>query len=403
MTQIQDLVDSLADRLRSPVGIDDRRYRAVAYSSHPDSIDPVRRMSILGRQAPSAVTEWLDDLGLQTATEDVRLPRNEALGMAPRVCVPLRFHDRLLGFLWLMDEQGLTDETLHEVDDYAAQMCHELLRLEQEEAGTRLREAEAVRALTTGTAGERDLAPGTVASACCYVVVLVRPLGEGLPLGREADVRLTLATDRTRRGAAPRHVLAAVGDSRAVVVCAGPSFEQLARCASGLLTSAETEFSDLDDVVVSVGVSGSRHRLSELGSARREAELAARVAAAPTGIGPLALWTGLGAYRMAAALVDDRDPVDYLPVTLRTLLRAGDAHVLVPTIETFLERGGDVAVASAELFIHRSSLYNRLHRAEELSGVDLRSGSDRLELQLGLRLWRLAGAPELTGRIDASS
>jgi hypothetical protein len=53
-------------------------------------------------------------------------------------------------------------------------------------------------------------------------------------------------------------------------------------------------------------------------------------------------------------------------------------------------RGAIGRPTARELFIHRSSLYNRLHRVEELSGIDMRSGADRLTLHLGLRLWRLS-------------
>jgi DNA-binding PucR family transcriptional regulator len=50
---------------------------------------------------------------------------------------------------------------------------------------------------------------------------------------------------------------------------------------------------------------------------------------------------------------------------------------------------GDAVAAAAELFVHRSSLYNRLHRIEQLAGIDIRSGADRLEMHLGIRLWLL--------------
>jgi DNA-binding PucR family transcriptional regulator len=61
------------------------------------------------------------------------------------------------------------------------------------------------------------------------------------------------------------------------------------------------------------------------------------------------------------------------------------------TLETYLEYAGDATRSAAALFLHRSSFYSRLHRIEGLAGVDLKSGADRLELHLGLRLWRMGG------------
>ncbi|MBN9622586.1 MAG: helix-turn-helix domain-containing protein, partial [Actinobacteria bacterium] len=70
----------------------------------------------------------------------------------------------------------------------------------------------------------------------------------------------------------------------------------------------------------------------------------------------------------------------------------GEALSLIETLERYLDLGGDARAAAEQLFIHRSSLYGRLHRIEEVAGVDLHSGEDRLELHLGVRLWRLGGS-----------
>lgn len=115
MTETQALVDALAATLDRPVGVDDRRYRAVAYSSHVDGVDPVRLASILQREAPHEVTAWLESLGIETARGVVRVPANARFGMTARVCVPIRFDDTLLGYLWLIDEpEPLTAAELEE-------------------------------------------------------------------------------------------------------------------------------------------------------------------------------------------------------------------------------------------------------------------------------------------------
>jgi DNA-binding PucR family transcriptional regulator len=72
------------------------------------------------------------------------------------------------------------------------------------------------------------------------------------------------------------------------------------------------------------------------------------------------------------------------------LLVSPEATTLVGTLETYLDHAGDAQAAASALFVHRSTLYNRLHRIEELTGIDLRAGDDRLELHLGLRIWRMA-------------
>jgi DNA-binding PucR family transcriptional regulator len=51
---------------------------------------------------------------------------------------------------------------------------------------------------------------------------------------------------------------------------------------------------------------------------------------------------------------------------------------------------GDVKSTAAELWLHRTSLYYRLRRIEEVAGVDLNRGEDRLLCYVALRLSRLS-------------
>jgi DNA-binding PucR family transcriptional regulator len=75
------------------------------------------------------------------------------------------------------------------------------------------------------------------------------------------------------------------------------------------------------------------------------------------------------------------------------LLADPAAAALLPTLEAFLDCAGDVGRTAAGLRVHRSTLYHRLSRAEQLSGLSLRDGRDRLLIHLALRLHRLYGTP----------
>jgi hypothetical protein len=66
---------------------------------------------------------------------------------------------------------------------------------------------------------------------------------------------------------------------------------------------------------------------------------------------------------------------------------------LMATARVALDLGGDVAAAAEALRVHRTRLYYRLDRVQELTGVDLRAGVGRTDLQLALWLaaYRRAG------------
>ncbi len=64
---------------------------------------------------------------------------------------------------------------------------------------------------------------------------------------------------------------------------------------------------------------------------------------------------------------------------------------LVRTLETFLEADGNVAGTAQRLFTHRHTVYYRLERVRELSGLDVSSSDGREKLSLGLKSMRVLG------------
>jgi hypothetical protein len=389
VTEIQLLVDDLAARLGQPVQLDDRRFRALASSSHPDEIDAVRRTSILGRQAPEAVTRWLEGLGVLTSDDVVHVPANPRFGMVARACLPVRFHNRLLGLLWLMEhDRRLSDQELSLCRDCARDLAEELLRLELDRDEERREEALSVRRLLRLDDGLATV-PRLEREQSYGVLIAEGFLQAGAPAaGLEA--RLLEAADRIRRSLPSRHHLSAIDDRRATLIVAAAGQAALNRAAELLLDAAQGAFGDLQDVEAGVACSEAVSTLDALPEAHRHAELASRLGRTMPALGPLVRWPDLGPLRLLGELLGDRNPGDFLPSSLRSLLAQPDGEALVATLEAYLEHGGDAAAAAAQLFLHRSSLYKRLHRIEDLAGVDLRSGSDRLELHLGVRLWRMA-------------
>jgi len=312
-----------------------------------------------------------------------------------RVSVPVRFHDRLLGFLWLVEQDApLSEHELATCRQIAAEIAHELYRERQQTNAERRQESEWVRQAIGDRPLEGDVrAPGIAADAV-YAVLVVRvafPADAAVPAG--VDVRLTEAVDQVRRGVAPRHQMAATGDAEATVVVSAGSSSEVERHASALLAVADAELADRESASVIVGVGNAVDSVDGLPGSAAEARRAAQLSATMPELGRLVLWRELGVVRMLSELLGDRDPADFVPVSLRRLLDDPHGERLVTSLEAYLERSGDVATAAADLFVHRSSLYNRLRRIEEIAGVDLRSGAQRLELHLGIRLSRMGGAP----------
>jgi sugar diacid utilization regulator len=207
-------------------------------------------------------------------------------------------------------------------------------------------------------------------------------------------------------GLAPRELAATLRwpehGSYAVVVCEGDEAvaEKLRRSRAafdvayledaGQLTILVRDPSQVQKAlnVRNGGVSSSFTFLGDAANARDQAETAALVARAQPSLGPVAAYDELGSWALIASLwTNAHHPQPPAPIVALAQHRRGDQ--LLEALEGLLEHGGDVADAAKQLSMHRATLYRRLQRVEEITGLDLEKGDDRLLAHLGLRLHRL--------------
>ncbi|TFV85943.1 helix-turn-helix domain-containing protein, partial [Blastococcus sp. CT_GayMR16] len=127
------------------------------------------------------------------------------------------------------------------------------------------------------------------------------------------------------------------------------------------------------------GVSGVRQDVASLPDQWAQARAAARVARAVPHLSPVAHWAELGAWRVVTELPGP-DPV-VLPLL--------SDRVLAETAEVFLDCAGSASRAAAVLQIHRQTLYYRLARIGEITGLDLADGEARLLLHASVKAARL--------------
>ena len=360
-------------------------------------MDEVRRASILRREAPRAVTEWLESLRVGEAQELTLVPANALLGMDARVCVPVRFKETLLGYLWLIDEpEPITDLQRRAALRCAADLGLELFRIRRLETEERTLEARLVEQLVLGggSPGVAARELETMVAGGRYAAIVLRA---GFPAARldppAAKVRLAASLEQVRHRVPPRQFLMLATHEQAIALVMVDSVN-LERRARMILAAAEDQFAEDAGFIAFVGIGAPREHLEALRESYAEAVDAARVAARVPGEGPITAWSDLGSYRTITRLLRDVDPGPLISPGLLKLLEAPEAAILVGTLETYLDHAGDAQATAAALFVHRSTLYHRLHRIEELTGSDLRHGDDRLELHVALRMWRVADRPE---------
>ncbi|MFI9576811.1 PucR family transcriptional regulator [Microbispora rosea] len=371
---LQRVVDDLALRLERPLLLEDGRQRVVAYSEQDGPMDDVRRHSILRRHTTPDVRAFLRATGIHEATRPLRTPGAPELGLLPRVCVPVR-HDGLpLGFLWFIDAApAMTEPEIAVAAEVAPTLAMTLFHESMASELASRRELEAV----TGLLLREPDADRTLIEAGAFphnqpvTVAVARPVRGG------ADETLRLTLERgllaLRRLLARHHPLHLVRYDHAVLLTAGTrAFPEEMHAALG--------------TPVLVGIGSPRPSLSLAAESYEEALHAAEVVANVPEFGPSAEWDRLGVYRMLSGV-----PHGNLHPGLARLLDEAQHRPLLETLEIYLDLAGNAQAVSRRLRLHRTSLYYRLRRVEELAETDLRDGEERLSLHLSLKLARLSG------------
>ena len=369
---LQELVDEVSRLLAAPATLEDAEFTLLAFCAHDDSrseaMDAVRTRSILTRGSPAATRAWFEEFGIAAAEAPLRTPADEAAGILTRLVLPVRHAGRIRGYLWLLDG-GRIDPADHANPALAAavDLAAEAGRILADRAAA---DEDLGRPLATALTGSATAAAAAVPALASFlgedsaqVLLALAPGAAGLPAGWRLPGTGAVATDLTDdegRWVAALVPLAVPGDLR-------PAGALAAAALAGLPPGS------------AAGVSGVRRGVGDLPAQWLQARAAARVAAAVPRLSPVAHWAELGAWRAVSELTGP-DPC-VLPLL-------GDA-VLTTTAEVFLDCAGSASRAATELRIHRQTLYYRLARVAEITGLDLADGEARLLLHTSLKAARL--------------
>lgn len=406
-SEVQREIDALSARLGRSVVMNDAEIHLLYASPHYGDEDEVRVRAALYRDAGSAAIAHLLRQGITSWQRLGRIPAAPEIGLLERVCVPVRWHGELLGFVVVIDhDESLTSHELQLIqeltDHIAGLIASERHRSDRERIETEslvagwlsddpTRRQESLSAL---------VAAGRIGGSARVRVVVV-----------EME-RGSISVDAARADLVLRHALALreplLRGSALLTVVEGRGLVALTSIGSiddaAATSIAEHAIADIDAFVdkqlsVRAGLGATINSIDRAWISRRQAELAARAARYVSNT-RVANWNQLGPLGALVRIPPAELDETIVPTSVRRLVEADPAGRLTATLEVYLRHGGAGAAAAAELHIHRTSLYYRLDKIRAVTGLDLDDGDARFELKLGLLLHRMlqARSSELDGR-----
>jgi hypothetical protein len=382
--EFQDIVDEVSRLLARPATLEDRDFNLVAFCSHDAQIDEVRLRSILRRHSTREVQDWFERFGIATSDVPVRTPTSPDLGVLSRLCLPARWHGVTYGYLWLLDEDAGIDEARVPA---AASLAERAGALMAQQARSREELAFTVQDLLSGDpeavgrAAETIHELGIVGRQAPVAAVVLRLVA--------TDPALLVPMNLWRL---PRSVLAASGDEHStLLVPVGTAGLEMARDIARQAWDLYAErLPPAARGGLVVGIGGIRPDLAQARASWLEARLATRVGEAVESLRPIAAWPELGVYRLLACGPERALSSAVLDPAVRRLLEQSDQD-LRHTALAYLEAGGNVQETASALNVHRQTVYYRVQKIEQVTGLVLSRGDHRLVLHLGLTM-----APFLT-------
>ena len=407
------VANAVAALIDAPVTIEDRSSRVLAFSGRQDEADQSRVETILGRQVPERYSQLLTELGVfrelyrsedpvyVVPEPDGRLPDFTL----PRAAVAVRAGDEVLGSIWAAVRDPLTPDRARAMRDAARLVALHLLRIRAGADVSRRLRADLVSTALEGGSGAFD-AMRRLRLADQPVVVVALAVADPAERTRLADgLAMHLSAFH------PRCAAALVGD-----------------VAYGLIPVTGTP--------ASAGEGGGEGGEGEVRAARIAADFLDRVgdrSRSAIGVGQVASDpAGLPAARACAdrvlRVLRTQWSADSPEASERRVARLSDVHAqvllmelrdlaaahgdrptgpvarlaaydadhdtnLVATLRAWLDAFGDVAAASAAMYVHPNTFRYRLRRVTEVSGIDLADPEQRFATMLELRVVHPAARP----------
>ncbi|MEV7662584.1 helix-turn-helix domain-containing protein [Paenarthrobacter sp. NPDC089316] len=394
------LANAIAALMDAPVTIEDRNSRVLAFSGRQDEADHSRVETILGRQVPQAVSQVFVERGVfrelyrsdGPVTVAALPPSLDAVSL-PRVAVAVRAGDEVLGSIWVAVRSPLSQERMESLKDSAKLVALHLLRLHTDADVERRMRADLLGKALEGGIGAQDALDRLGLAEQPLVVLALAVLQDpGRKPHLETDAGLAMERQRINDSFAmhlgalqPNSAVALLGDITYALFSVGQDHQGEERAAS---TGADFLRRLGGRANAAIGVGSLARGVAELPAAKTSADRVLRV-----------LRTGNAKGQRVARLADVH--VEALILELSDLaasrgeqptgqiarLYAYDAKHnanLVDTLRAWLDAFGDVATASASVYIHPNTFRYRLRRLALVGGLDLDDPRTRFAAMLQL-------------------
>jgi DNA-binding PucR family transcriptional regulator len=389
-TDLFSLAQSIADRTRGMISIEDAQSHVLAYSPSNEEADELRRLSILGRAGPAEHLEWIGQWGifdaLRAGGDVVRVAERPELGLRPRLAVGIhlpptdsRRPPSFGGTIWLQQGSSPLADDAEEVLRGGAVLAARIMsRLATAPSTHKVRVQELL-----GFGGDETDDVVTIARELGITVDTRAALigFRGLDTPVPADV-IALSASAFRSDAQ----VASAGERVYVLLPKIGAPSAVTSWVRGVVASLFRELGLTLRAVIAAPLAGLA------GAAAARAEVDRVFDSAQRHPGAIGQVTSLDEARTTVLLDEIVSLVAGQPRLVDPRVRElrETDPMLAETLQQYLDGFGDIAAIAQRLHVHPNTVRYRVRRIEKLLSTSLADPDDRLVLALGLRATELS-------------
>ncbi len=386
-TDLFGLAQSIADRTRGMISIEDEQSHVLAYSASSDEADELRRLTILGRAGPPEHLEWIGQWGifdaLRSSRDVVRVAERPELGLRPRLAVGIhlpsedsRLPPVFAGTIWLQQGSAPLADDVEDILRGGAVLAARIMTRLAAAPSTHTVRVQELLGLTGDAVDVAAIARELAISADARAALVGFEAAPSLPAGVIALSASAFRADAqvVSTGARVYALLPKVGAPSSVT-----------SWVRGAVAAMDRELGIKLRSVVAAPLAG----LAAAANARMEIDRVFDSAARhPGAIRPI---TTLDEARTTVLLDEIVAHVADRPALIDPRIRqlSEQDPMLADTLRAYLDGFGDVAAVAHQLHVHPNTVRYRVRRIEKLLSTSLDDPDDRLVLALGLRATEL--------------
>ena len=401
---LENLADKIRDILHCPVTIEDVNHRLLSYSSHDNHTDVARVNTIIQRRVPEKVINrlWQEGiiLKLMQTEEPVRIPGIKDIGLGDRVAVSIRKNHEVIGYLWIVEDELLTDEQLILLKKAADSARSELMQVHARKKKKEEGYQEFFWQLLTGHYTTHEDALNK------FEELNINAPSQFAVLAFKFDKEITQKIEQKLsyifKGNPNVIITFYVVVQKEIILIASPSSLKPSLVEKTLVEFINLFINEMKSkfqVDYIAGSSGTIYEvLNKVEKSYQEALEVIRLKEKfKHDLNDIYSYPQLGILRYLDVLLEKRRKDSFEHPAVDKLFKYDKLNKtnLLETLEVYINNDSNVNEASKKLHVHTNTLNYRLKRMADIADIDLKNANEKMSLYLELKLKRLEKSTRL--------